>query len=82
MRRSFEQAAPLYQAAYLLGGIQIRASQGTRGLGPHDRKAIPRRDVRQGNMPIALHRLALSRTMKLTPDTSLDPRFYGDIEPK
>jgi uncharacterized protein (DUF885 family) len=30
--------------------------------------------LRQGNMPVALHRLAVSR-LKLTPDTSLDWRF-------
>jgi hypothetical protein len=34
--------------------------------------------LRQGNMPVALHRLAVSR-MKLTRDSSFDWRFYGEI---
>ena len=32
-------------------------------------------------MPVALHRLAISK-MKLTRDTSLDWRFYGEIAAK
>ena len=83
VRRSFEQAAPLYQAAYLLGGIQIRSLRKELvDAGRMTEKQFHDEMLRQGNMPIALHRLALSRTMKLTPDTSLDWRFYGDIEPK
>ena len=30
VRRSFQQAAPLYQAAYLLGGLQIRSLRRSR----------------------------------------------------
>jgi uncharacterized protein (DUF885 family) len=82
VRRSFQQAAPLYQAAYLLGGLQIRSLR--RELvesGGTSEKAFHDEMLRQGNMPIALHRLALSKT-KLTPGTSLDWRFYGEVTPR
>ena len=83
VRRSFEQAAPLYQAAYLLGGIQIRSLRKELvDSGRMTEKQFHDEMLRQGNMPVALHRLALSRGMKLTPTTSLDWRFYGDIAPK
>jgi uncharacterized protein (DUF885 family) len=80
VRRSFQQAAPLYQAAYLLGGLQIRSLR--RELvesGTMTEKQFHDEMLRQGNMPVALHRLAISR-MKLAPDTSLDWRFYGEID--
>jgi len=80
VRRSFQQAAPLYQAAYLLGGLHIRSlrrelveSRATTEKQFHDEV------LRQGNMPVALHRLAISRAT-LTRDTSLDWRFYGEID--
>jgi hypothetical protein len=82
VRRSFQQAAPLYQAAYLLGGLQIRSLRRelveSRAM---TEKQFHDEMLRQGNMPIALHRLAISR-MKLSRDTSLDWRFYGDIPPR
>jgi Bacterial protein of unknown function (DUF885) len=82
VRRSFQQAAPLYQAAYLLGGLQIRSLRRelveSRAM---TEKQFHDEILRQGNMPIALHRLAISK-MKLTRDTSLDWRFYGEIDAK
>jgi uncharacterized protein (DUF885 family) len=77
VRRSFQGGyGPLYQAAYLLGGIQLR------GLrkeivdgGVMDEKAFHDEVLRQGAMPITLLRLALSR-QKLTRDTNVDWRFY------
>ena len=65
VRRSFAAAAtdPLYQAAYLLGGLQLR------GLRKElvDSKAMTNKQfhdeiMRQGNMPIALHPAAASRS--------------------
>ena len=71
VRRSFDPAAgygPLYQAAYLLGGLQLRGlRQESRWTGKvltdvqfHDEI------MRQGSMPIALLRLALDRRIRLT----------------
>ena len=68
VRRSFQQAAPLYQAAYLLGGLQIRSLQGAVESGTMTEKQFHDEMLRQGNMPVALHRLAISK-MKLTRDT-------------
>ena len=83
VRRSFDPAAgygPLYQAAYLLGGLQLRGLR--REL--VDGKVLT--DVqfhdeimRQGSMPIALLRLALDRRIRLTRDMNLDWKFYGDL---
>ena len=82
VRRSFQQAAPLYQAAYLLGGLQIRSLRKELvESGTMTEKQFHDEMLRQGNMPVALHRLAISK-MKLTRDTSLDWRFYGEIAAK
>ena len=80
VRRSFQGGyGPLYQAAYLLGGLQLR------GLRKElvDSKQMTNKQfhdeiLRQGSMPIALIRLALTR-QKLTPDMSVDWKFYGDV---
>jgi uncharacterized protein (DUF885 family) len=80
VRRSFQQAAPLYQAAYLLGGLQIRSLRKELvDSGGMTEKQFHDEMLRQGNMPVALHRLAISR-MKLTRDTPIDWRFYGEID--
>jgi hypothetical protein len=86
VRRSFDPAAgygPLYQAAYLLGGLQLR------GLRQELVDAKVLTDVqfhdeimRQGSMPIALLRLALDRRIRLTRDMNLDWKFYGDLKPQ
>ena len=86
VRRSFESAQyanqPLYQAAYLLGGLQFR------GLRKQlvDTKIMTNRQfhdeiLRQGNMPIALIRLAVTRD-KLTRDMDINWKFYGDLPDK
>ena len=86
VRRSFESAQyrnqPLYQAAYLLGGLQFR------GLRKQlvDSKLMTNRQfhdeiMRQGNMPIALIRLAVTK-MKLTRDMDINWKFYGDLPAK
>ena len=86
VRRSFESAQyqnqPLYQAAYLLGGLQLR------GLRKElvDSKVMTNKQfhdeiLRQGNMPIALIRLAVTK-MKLTRDMDINWTFYGDLPAK
>jgi hypothetical protein len=83
VRRSFDPAAgynALYQAAYLLGGLQLRGlrkevvdSKQMTELQFHDEI------LRQGSMPIALLRLALDRKVPLTRDMKVDWKFYGDL---
>ena len=80
VRRSFQGGySPLYQAAYLLGGLQLRGLR--REL--VDSKQMTNKQfhdeiLRQGSMPIALIRLALTR-QKLTRDMELDWKFYGEL---
>lgn len=79
VRRSFDPAAgysALYQAAYLLGGLQLRALR--RELvdsGRIPEKPFHDRIVIQGSMPIALHRLAILPG-PLRRDMDVDWRFY------
>jgi len=86
VRRSFESAQyanqPLYQAAYLLGGLQLR------GLRKQlvDSKIMTNKQfhdeiMRQGNMPMALIRLAVTRD-QLTRDMEVNWKFYGELPQK
>ena len=83
VRRSFAgNYGPLYQAAYLLGGLQLR------GLRQQlvDKKVVSEKQfhdeiMRQGNMPMALIRLAVTRE-KLTRDMDISWKFYGDLPDK
>jgi uncharacterized protein DUF885 len=83
VRRSFEGSyAPLYQAGYLLGALQLR------GLRKElvDSKQITNKAfhdeiLRMGSMPIELIRLSLMR-QKLTRDMSIDWKFYGELPDK
>ncbi|HSK09680.1 MAG TPA: DUF885 family protein, partial [Vicinamibacterales bacterium] len=77
VRRSFNGSyPPLYQLAYLIGGLQMRAIRKELvDQGQMPQKAFHDETLRQGNMPLALLRLALGR-QKLTPDTSVEWRFY------
>ena len=80
VRRSFQGGyGPLYQAAYLLGGLQLR------GLRKElvDSKQMTDKQfhdeiLRQGSMPIALIRLALTR-QALSRDMNTGWRFYGEL---
>ena len=79
VRRSFQGGyGPLYQAAYLLGGLQLRALRkeivDTRQMG---QKPFHDEILRQGSMPITLLRLVLNR-QKLTRDMPVDWRFYDN----
>jgi hypothetical protein len=80
VRRSFQGGyGPLYQAAYLLGGLQLRGLRkelvDSRQM---TNKQFHDEILRQGSMPIALIRLGLTR-QKLTRDMSIDWKFYGDL---
>jgi hypothetical protein len=86
VRRSFDPAAgygPLYQAAYLLGGLQLRGLR-QELIGGKVLTDVQFHDeiMRQGSMPIALLRLALDRRVRLTRDMNLDWKFYGDLNPQ
>jgi Bacterial protein of unknown function (DUF885) len=83
VRRSFQGGyGPLYQAAYLLGGLQLR---GLRKELVDSRQMTNRQFhdeiLRQGSMQIVLIRLGLTRR-KLTRDMDVDWRFYGDLPAK
>ncbi len=80
VRRSFQGGyGPLYQAAYLLGGLQLRGLRkelvDSRQM---TNKQFHDEIMRQGSMPIALVRLALTK-QKLTRDMSIDWKFYGEL---
>ncbi len=86
VRRSFESAQyqdqPLYQAAYLLGGLQLRGLR--RELVDSNlmtNKQFHDEIMRQGNMPMALIRLGLTR-QKLTRDMDINWQFYGELPEK
>ena len=79
VRRSFQTAAPLYQAAYLLGGLQIhRLRRELVDSGKMPEKQFHDAVIRQGSMPIAFLRLAMNG-QRLTRDTALTWRFYDQI---
>lgn len=77
VRRSFQGGyGPLYQAAYLLGGLQMRAMR--REIvegGVMTEKAFHDEVLRQGSMPVTMLRLVLNR-QKLTRDMPVEWRFY------
>jgi uncharacterized protein (DUF885 family) len=83
VRRSFESPQyanqPLYQAAYLLGGLQLRGIRKELVDGHvMTNKQFHDEVMRQGNMPIALIRLAVTK-MKLTPDMDINYKFAGEL---
>jgi uncharacterized protein (DUF885 family) len=70
---------PLYQAAYLLGALQLRGLRKELvDSGQMSNKQFHDEIMRQGSMPIALLRLALTK-QKLTRDMSIDWKFYGEL---
>lgn len=81
VRRSFAGSyGPLYQMAYLVGGLQIRGLRKELvDSGRMTEKAFHDEIMRQGSMPVAYLRLALWPE-KLTKDTPVAWHFYGDID--
>jgi Bacterial protein of unknown function (DUF885) len=86
VRRSFESAQyqnqPLYQAAYLLGGLQLRGLRkelvDSKSM---TNKAFHDEIMRQGNMPMALLRLRMTK-QALTRDMDINWKFYGELPEK
>jgi dipeptidyl aminopeptidase/acylaminoacyl peptidase/uncharacterized protein (DUF885 family) len=78
VRRSFAGVyPPLYQAAYLLGGLQIRALQRELvGPGKMSERAFHDAVLKENRVPIALVRASLTK-QKLTRDWRPDWKFYG-----
>lgn len=81
VRRSFNSTySPLYQAAYMLGGLQIRSMYtdlvDTKRMTP---KAFHDAILRQGEMPIELLRAALTGAA-LDPGYTARWRFYGEMK--
>jgi hypothetical protein len=83
VRRSFDPSAgygPLYQAAYLLGGLQLRGLRRELVDTKIQTNAQFHDEIlRQGGMPIALLRLAVNTRLKLTRDMNVDWKFYGEL---
>lgn len=81
VRRSFQgNYGPLYQAAYLLGGLQLRGLKAELvDTGRMTLKEFHDAVVLQGSMPFPYTRLAISK-MPLTRDMSLDWKFYGELQ--
>jgi uncharacterized protein (DUF885 family) len=83
VRRSFGGGyGPLYQAAYLLGGLQIRGMR--REIvdgGMRTEKDFHDEIMRQGSMPVAFLRMAVSK-MPLSRDMNVDWKFYGELPEK
>jgi hypothetical protein len=78
VRRSFGgDYGPLYQAAYLVGALQLRALRGeVVGGGKMSEKAFHDAVIRLGSMPVALLRLLLG-DRKMTPEMSLEWKCFG-----
>jgi len=81
VRRSFSgQYGPLYQMAYLVGGLQIRGmKRDIVDSGMRTEKDFHDEIMRQGSMPVAFLRLAVSK-MPLTRDMVVDWKFYGELK--
>lgn len=80
VKRSFEDYPPLYQMAYLVGGLQIRGmKREIVDSGMRTEKDFHDEIMRQGSMPVAFLRLAVSK-MPLTRDMVVDWKFYGELK--
>jgi uncharacterized protein (DUF885 family) len=77
VRRSFETAEPLYQAAYMLGGLQFRALR--RELvdsGEMTDREFHDAILRESNIPVVMVR-ALLTDQSLSKDGPPEWQFYG-----
>ena len=82
VRRSFNGTyPPLYQAAYMLGGLQFRAlHRELVGSGRMTNREFHDTILQGGPMPVEMVRARLTG-QKLTRDYRADWKFYGDITP-
>jgi uncharacterized protein (DUF885 family) len=83
VRRSFAGTySPLYQVAYMMGGLQIRAlRQELVQSGKMTAKAFHDTILREGSMPIEMLRAALAG-QPLSRDYRAQWKYYGDIAAK
>ena len=80
VRRSFEgNYSPLYQVAYMMGGLQLRAlHKELVGPGKLTVKQFHDRVMQSGSIPIESLR-ALLTNQRLTPDYKAQWKYYGEI---
>jgi len=78
VRRSFEEAAPLYQAAYLLGGLQLYALRKELiGSGKMTNRQFHDAVLKENRIPVEMIRASLTR-QALSRDFRSSWRFYGE----
>ena len=71
---------PLYQAAYMLGGLQIRAMRKELvESGKMTNKEFHDQILQQNSIPIEMVRAALSNA-PLTRDFKAEWKFYGEVK--
>jgi len=80
VRRSFESSyEPLYQAAYMLGGLQFRALHRELVVsGKMTEKQFHDTILKLGTMPVELVRASLTQ-QAVQPDFRAAWRFYGEL---
>jgi uncharacterized protein (DUF885 family) len=79
VRRSFETAEPLYQAAYMLGGLQFRALHAELvDSGKMTNRQFHDRVLHEGNIPVVMVR-ALLTDQSLSKDQMPEWQFYGSL---
>ncbi len=81
VRRSFETSyGPLYQAAYMLGGLQFRAMhEELVKSGKMTNRQFHDAILKQNNIPVEMVRAILTK-QPLTRDFQSGWRFYGEVE--
>src|SRR5262249_24332513 len=78
VRRSFEEAPPLYQAAYLLGGLQLYAlRKEVVDTGKMTNRQFHDAVLKENRIPVEMIRAALTG-QKLSRDFRSTWRFYGE----
>jgi hypothetical protein len=82
VRRSFGGGySPLYQAAYLLGGMQLKSLHDSMvGPGKMTNREFNDAVLKENRIPIELVRASLTK-QKLTRDYVSQWKFYGEVEP-
>ena len=82
VRRSFGGGySPLYQAAYLLGGMQLKSMHDQLvGPGKMTNKQFNDAVLRENRIPVEMIRASLTK-QKLTKDYTASWKFQGDVQP-
>lgn len=82
VRRSFDGSyPPLYQAAYMLGALQLRElHKELVGSGKMTNREFHDAAIRQGSIPIEMMKVALTK-QKVSRDYASNWKFYGPVKP-